>query len=181
MLNNSQLLFIDGSEPDGVDMRPATEITATRIGLGTYVASGPSVPTDLVITKTGITIKQATSEDLLHAGGGTTKLKTINNTSLLGEGNIDVSATIPIASDTVLGGIKVGAGLAIDEGVVSVDAGSVEAGSVQWENVKGKPSAFATNLANISDLQANWDAILKAAPTAFVEAIPTGEIEALFE
>lgn len=110
-----------------------------------------------------------------------TNIKTVNGNSLLGEGNIDVSATIPIASDTVLGGIKVGAGLAIDEGVVSVDAGSVEAGSVQWENVKGKPSAFATNLANISDLQANWDAILKAAPTAFVEAIPTGEIEALFE
>lgn len=64
-LSGDQLLFIDGSEPDGQDMRPATEITATRIGLGTYVASGPSAPTDLTITKTGITIKQATSEDLL--------------------------------------------------------------------------------------------------------------------
>lgn len=88
---------------------------------------------------------------------------------------------LPTASATVLGGIKIGSGLAIDEGVVSVDAESVEAGSVQWANVQGKPSVFATNLANISDLQANWDAILKAAPTAFVDAITNTEINALFE
>lgn len=89
---------------------------------------------------------------------------------------------LPAASDAVLGGVKIGSGLAVEEdGTVSVDAESVEAGSVQWANVNGKPSAFPTNIANISDLQANWDAILKAAPTSFVDAITDEEINAMFE
>lgn len=45
---------------------------------------------DLAITQVGIFIKDKTSSDLLHAAGGTTKLKTINSQSLLGEGNIEI-------------------------------------------------------------------------------------------
>lgn len=51
----------------------------------------------------GITGKQ----DKLVSG---TNIKTINNTSLLGPGNIDISSggtyTLPVATDTVLGGVK---------------------------------------------------------------------------
>lgn len=53
---------------------------------------GPSYA-DLAITQVGIFIKDKTTSDLLHAAGGTTTLKTINNTSLLGSGNIEVPTT----------------------------------------------------------------------------------------
>lgn len=40
----------------------------------------------------GVEIYDKTENDLLHAGGGTTKLKTINSQSLLGEGNIEITS-----------------------------------------------------------------------------------------
>lgn len=51
---------------------------------------------------------------------------------------------LPIASDNVAGGIKLGSGLNIDEnGVASVG----KAGSVDWANVEGKPemNSYATD------------------------------------
>lgn len=50
--------------------------------------------------------------------------------------------TLPIASDTVLGGIKVGSGLSINQGVLSANGGGV-ADSVDWSKVQNKPD-FAT-------------------------------------
>lgn len=59
----------------------------------------------------------------------------------------DVTFTLPIASDSVLGGIKVGAGLAItDAGILSATGGGV-ADSVNWENVVGRP----TNLSQFTN------------------------------
>lgn len=49
--------------------------------------------------------------------------------------------TLPTASDTTLGGVKVGGGLVITNGVLSATGGGV-ADSVDWENVVGKPSTF---------------------------------------
>ncbi len=50
--------------------------------------------------------------------------------------------TIPVASADILGGIKVGAGLAITgDGILSATGGGV-ADSVAWENVVGKPERF---------------------------------------
>ncbi len=50
---------------------------------------------------------------------------------------------LPIASSTVLGGIKVGAGLTIGEdGLLSANGGGI-ADSVEWDNVQNKPT-FAT-------------------------------------
>lgn len=48
---------------------------------------------------------------------------------------------LPTASETQLGGIKVGEGLAITNGVLSATGGG-EAESVQWNNVLNKPSTF---------------------------------------
>lgn len=54
----------------------------------------------------------------------------------------DALSSIPIASDSQLGGIKVGAGLSISvDGTLSASIGGV-ADSVQWENVVGKPERF---------------------------------------
>lgn len=54
----------------------------------------------------------------------------------------DALSSIPIASDSQLGGIKVGAGLSVSlDGTLSTSVGGV-ADSVQWENVVGKPERF---------------------------------------
>lgn len=50
--------------------------------------------------------------------------------------------TIPVASADTLGGIKVGAGLAVTgDGILSATGGGV-ADSVAWENIVGKPERF---------------------------------------
>lgn len=48
---------------------------------------------------------------------------------------------LPIASETVLGGVKVGTGLSITSGVLSVNGGGT-ADSVDWNNIQNKPSVF---------------------------------------
>lgn len=124
------------------------------------------------------------------------------------EGNLAVTGGIttyaidPVSVSTVMDGVAVdGTTITKVDGVLKVlNAGGGEAGSVAWGNVTGKPSVFATNIANItnlhsswdsvlaaqkpawltavsiatiSDLHANWDALLKAAPSAYVTRWPT--------
>lgn len=50
--------------------------------------------------------------------------------------------------------------------------------SYSWSEITGKPSTFTPSshthpLSNISDLQASWDALLKAAPSAYVTRWPS--------
>lgn len=53
-------------------------------------------------------------------------IKTINGTSLLGSGNISISSyTLPAASATTRGGIKVGSGLSISSDVLSVNTSAL--------------------------------------------------------
>lgn len=68
--------------------------------------------------------------------------------------------TLPIASATALGGIKLGSGLsATSDGTVSVSA-DVVAGSVQWDSIKNKPNVaildgnneFASDNGNIKTI-----------------------------
>lgn len=47
--------------------------------------------------------------------------------------------TLPTATSAVLGGVKVGAGLSINNGVLS----AAEAEAVAWANITGKPTSFA--------------------------------------
>lgn len=49
--------------------------------------------------------------------------------------------TLPVASASTLGGIKVGAGLAINDGVLSATGGGV-ADAVDWSNVQNKPEGL---------------------------------------
>lgn len=71
-------------------------------------------------------------QDKLVSG---TNIKTINNQSILGSGNINIqggsgSYTLPIASADTLGGIKVGNNLSIDaNGVLSANGGGSESSS----------------------------------------------------
>ena len=50
--------------------------------------------------------------------------------------------TLPVATKTTLGGVKVGAGLAMNDGVLSATGGGT-ADSVDWGNIENKPS-FST-------------------------------------
>lgn len=57
--------------------------------------------------------------------------------------------TLPAASADVLGGVKVGAGLAISQGVLSATGGGT-ADSVDWSNVQNKPDlALKSDLASL--------------------------------
>ena len=65
----------------------------------------------------------------------------------LQEALADVTFTLPVASNSVLGGIKVGSGLAITrDGILSATGGGT-ADSVAWENVVGRP----TNLSQFTN------------------------------
>lgn len=52
--------------------------------------------------------------------------------------------TLPTASADTLGGVKVGAGLTMNEGVLSATGGGV-ADSVDWSNVQNKPTIPTNN------------------------------------
>lgn len=57
--------------------------------------------------------------------------------------------TLPAASADVLGGVKVGAGLAVNQGVLSATGGGT-ADSVDWSNVQNKPDlALKSDLASL--------------------------------
>lgn len=117
-----------------------------------------------------------TKQDILVSG---TNIKTINNESLLGEGNLNILSEIPIASADTLGAIKVGAGLEInpDTGVLSATGGGT-ADSVDWANITSKPDSFtpAAHTHQISDvegLQDELDGKQPAGNYALKSEIPT--------
>lgn len=69
--------------------------------------------------------------------------------------------TLPAATDEALGGVKIGAGLAITEGGILSATGGGIADSVDWDNVQNKPDDFVY--------------------TSDIDAMTTEEIDALFE
>ena len=57
---------------------------------------------------------------------------------------------------------------------------TLELGASSWDEIVGKPSVFPTNISQIGDLHSSWDALLKAAPSAYVTRWPTAaEVGAL--
>ena len=68
--------------------------------------------------------------------------------------------TLPIASATALGGIKLGSGLsATSDGTVSVSA-DVVAGSVEWDSIKNKPNVAILGTGITDTTNANSGSIL---------------------
>ena len=53
--------------------------------------------------------------------------------------------TLPTASDTVLGGVKVGSGLSISDGVLAATGGGGGGGSFSWSSVPASPSTSGSN------------------------------------
>lgn len=103
------------------------------------------------------------------------------------EGNLAVTGGIttyaidPVSVSTVMDGVAVdGTTITKVDGVLKVlNAGGGEAGSVAWANISGKPSVFATNIANITDLHSSWDAVLKAQKPNWLTAVSIATISDL--
>ena len=88
-------------------------------------------------------------------------------------GGVTMYAIDPVSASTIMDGVVVDGTTIKKENGKLVAVGGGEAGSVAWGNITGKPSVFATNIANITDLHSSWDALLKAAPSAYVTRWPT--------
>ena len=94
----SQGIFMQTKGSYDMATSPTDPSNVCALAFGNY-SDGVSYA-DLAITQVGIFIKDKTTSDLLNAAGGTTTLKTINNNSLLGTGNIEVPTTESIQDIT---------------------------------------------------------------------------------
>ena len=77
---------------------------------------------------------------------------------------------LPTASETVKGGIKVGAGLEVKNGVLNATGGGT-ADAVDWSNVTNKPTALSsfsndTGYQTESDVNAKIQEVVGSAPEA---------------
>lgn len=65
----------------------------------------------------------------------------------LGGGDGSSNYVLPAATSTLLGGVKIGAGISVKEdGTISVNMSDI--GSLSWENISGKPLEFAPSSHN---------------------------------
>lgn len=80
---------------------------------------------------------------------------------------------------TIMDGVVVDGTTIKKENGKLVAVGGGEAGSVAWGNITGKPSVFATNIANITDLHSSWDAVLKAQKPNWLTAVSIATISDL--
>lgn len=101
------------------------------------------------------------------------------------EGNLAVTGGIttyaidPVSASTVMDGVVVDGTTIKKENGKLVAVGGGEAGSVAWGNISGKPSVFATNIANITDLHSSWDSVLAAQKPAWLTAVSIATISDL--
>lgn len=101
------------------------------------------------------------------------------------EGNLAVTGGVttyaidPVSASTIMDGVVVDGTTIKKENGKLVAVGGGEAGSVAWGNISGKPSVFATNIANITDLHSSWDSVLAAQKPAWLTAVSIATISDL--
>src|SRR5574344_850047 len=88
------------------------------------------------LTASGFIIPNGTSNQLLTAGGGVIDKTSIQN------------YTLPTATSTTLGGVKIGSGVTISSGVISVTQGSIGLGNVNNTADANKSVNYATSAGN---------------------------------
>lgn len=94
-------------------------------------------------------------------------------------GGVTMYAVDPVSASTIMDGVVVDGVTIKKENGKLVAVGGGEAGSVAWGNISGKPSVFATNIANITDLHSSWDAVLKAQKPNWLTAVSIATISDL--
>lgn len=113
------------------------------------------------------------------------KLRKLEDGALMLEGNLAVTGGIttyaidPVSVSTVMDGVVVDGTTIKKENGKLVAVGGGEAGSVAWGNITGKPSVYATNIANITDLHSSWDAVLKSQKPNWLTAVSIATISDL--
>ena len=120
--------------------------------LSNYYTKGE---TDSQIKKSVDKIKVPTKvSELSNDAGYLTQHQDISNLATKSEvsaieNKIPATYELPTASATTLGGVKVGSGLSITNGVLSTTGGGGVADSVEWDKVQNKP--------NFADVAASGD------------------------
>lgn len=113
------------------------------------------------------------------------RLRKLEDGALMLEGNLAVTGGVtmyaidPVSVSTVMDGVVVDGTTIKKENGKLVAVGGGEAGSVAWGNISGKPSVFATNIANITDLHSSWDSVLAAQKPAWLTAVSIATISDL--
>lgn len=78
----------------------------------------------------------------------------------LGSGDGSASYVLPAATKTLLGGVKIGAGISVkDDGTISVNMSDI--GSLDWESISGRPLEFPpeSHTHNKSDIQGMFSVV----------------------
>lgn len=113
------------------------------------------------------------------------KLRKLEDGVITLEGNLAVTGGVtmyavdPVSASTIMDGVVVDGTTIKKENGKLVAVGGGEAGSVAWGNITGKPSVFATNIANITDLHSSWDSVLAAQKPAWLTAVSIATISDL--
>lgn len=150
------------SKTDTLTLTAGSNITLTPNATNdsiTIAASGSSYSLPLASNSTrgGIKLSSSTqggTPNGITTTSGRTYAVQVNNSeqAVVNVPWTDTKYSLPTASATTLGGVKVGSGLAISNGVLSATGGG-EADSVAWGNVTGKPSWIGSSKPSYSWLE----------------------------
>lgn len=151
----------DGTKPVTGALTSVTDITGT----GTFTGANLKA-TDSVYVN-GIRLHK-TSDGVITLEG-----------NLAITGGITTYAIDPVSASTIMDGVVVDGTTIKKENGKLVAVGGGEAGSVSWDNISGRPSVYATNIANITDLHSSWDAVLKAQKPNWLTAVSIATISDL--
>lgn len=153
--------LFDGTKPVTGALTSVTDITGT----GTFTGANLKA-TDSVYVN-GIRLHK-TADGVITLEG-----------NLAVTGGVTMYAIDPVSASTIMDGVVVDGTTIKKENGKLVAVGGGEAGSVAWGNISGKPSVFATNIANITDLHSSWDAVLAAQKPAWLTAVSIATISDL--
>lgn len=153
--------LFDGTKPVTGALTSVTDITGT----GTFTGANLKATDSVYIN--GIRLHK-TADGVITLEG-----------NLAVTGGITTYAIDPVSVSTVMDGVVVDGTTIKKENGKLVAVGGGEAGSVAWGNISGKPSVFATNIANITDLHSSWDSVLAAQKPAWLTAVSIATISDL--
>lgn len=151
VITNGVLSATGGGVADSVDWEniqnvPSSFTPSYHTHTKSQITDFPEIPTkisDLVDDSSFVTLNEMNTalnnkvDKVSGKGLSTNDYTTAEKNKLAGLSNY----TLPAATASTLGGVKVGAGLAINDGVLSATGGGT-ADSVDWSNIQNKPSSF---------------------------------------